>query len=220
MEKFLIIVAGGKGKRMNSEVPKQFHVVSGKPLLMHTIELFFNYRDEIRIMVVLPKPFIDFWKSLCNRYSFTIEHEVVEGGDSRFHSVKNGLEKVEDHSLVIVHDGVRPLPNNTTLHNVFTKAEKTGNAVPAVKVNESMRKLEGDDNKPVNRREYRLIQTPQAFHSHLIKKAYKQDHRDTFTDDATVVESLGVKINLVEGNYENIKITRPVDLKFAEAFLR
>jgi len=220
MEKSLIIVAGGKGKRMNSEVPKQFHVVAGRPVLMHTIELFDKYRDEIRIILVLPKPFIDFWKSLCNRYSFNLEHEIVEGGDSRFYSVKNGLAEVADNSLVIIHDGVRPLASNTTLHNVFSKAEKTGNAVPAVKVNESMRKIDNNHNRPVNRREYRLIQTPQAFHSHLIKKAYKQEYQETFTDDASVVESLGVKINLVEGNYENIKITRPVDLLFAKAFLK
>ena len=216
----MIIVAGGKGKRMNSEVPKQFHVVAGKPVLMHTIGRFSEYRDEIRILVVLPRPFIDFWNSLCKRYNFTIPHEVIEGGDSRFYSVKNGLEKISDDQLVIIHDGVRPMPSNVTLHNVFKKAEKEGNAVPAIKINESMRKLIKEENTPVNRREYRLIQTPQAFHGELIKKAYEQEYLDSFTDDATVVEALGVKINLVEGNYENIKITRPIDLKFAEAFLK
>ncbi|MCB0806563.1 MAG: 2-C-methyl-D-erythritol 4-phosphate cytidylyltransferase [Bacteroidales bacterium] len=220
MEKFLIIVAGGKGKRMNSEVPKQFHIIAGKPVLMHTIERFSAYPDPISILLVLPKPFIDFWKSLCKRYNFTIAHQVVEGGDSRFQSVKNGLAEIHDDCLAIIHDGVRPLPNNTTLHNVFKKAEKTGNAVPAVKINESMRKISGNDSKPVNRKEYRVIQTPQAFHGKLIREAYGRNFEDHFTDDATVVESLGVKINLVEGNFENIKITRPVDLTFAEAFLK
>jgi len=220
MNKFLIIVAGGKGKRMNSEVPKQFHVVAGRPLLMHTIECFAGYRDKINIILVLPKPFIDFWKSLSKRYNFTVQHTLVEGGESRFHSVKNGLAHVKKDSLVIIHDGVRPLPSNTTLHNVFSRAEKTGNAVPAVKVSESMRQSSGEGNHPVNRKEYRLIQTPQAFHSGIIMKAYEQEFSDSFTDDATVVESLGITINLVEGNYENIKITRPVDLKFAEAYLK
>ena len=220
MEKFLILVAGGKGKRMNSEVPKQFHIVAGKPVLMHTIERFGAYPENISILLVLPKPFIDFWKSLCKRYNFTIPHKLVEGGDSRFQSVKNGLREISDDCLAVIHDGVRPLPNNTTLHNVFKKAEKTGNAVPSVKLNESMRKIDGDESVPVNRKEFRLIQTPQAFHSKLIKKAYRQDCRETFTDDATVVEAMGVKINLVEGNYENIKITRPVDLRIEEAFMK
>lgn len=205
---------------MEAEIPKQFLTIAGKPVLMHTLEKISGYSKDISIILVLPLPFIDFWKSLCNRYDFHTEHKLVEGGDTRFQSVKNGLRHINPDSLVAIHDGVRPLVSNVTIHNVFAKAEKEGNAIPTIKVNDTIRKIEDDKNIPVNRREYRIIQTPQCFQSKLILKAYEQEYRDSFTDDASVVEALGVEINLVEGNYENIKITRPVDLKFAEAFLK
>lgn len=216
----MIIVAGGKGKRMHSRNPKQFMLIAGRPVLMHTIEKFSSYPEYFHIIVVLPKPYIDFWKSMCKRYDFHVDHKVIEGGDSRFYSVKNGLKFVKKNSLVGIHDGVRPLVNNTTIHNSFHVAALKGNAIPVVKVNESIRKVDGENSNPVNRQHFRLIQTPQCFQSELILKAYNQDFQNHFTDDATVVEALGEKINLVEGNYENIKITRPVDLQFAEAFLK
>lgn len=220
MEKHVIIVAGGVGKRMQTEIPKQFLNVAGKPVLIHTFECFKNYPDDIKITLVLPEPFIEFWKSLCKRFSFEMDHTVVEGGNTRFHSVQNGLKETEDNCLIAVHDGVRPLVSKKTLNRVFQKAEKSGNAIPAVKINESLRKIIDDDSFFVNRREYRLIQTPQCFHADLIKRAYQQDFKKEFTDDATVVEAMGIKINLVEGNIENIKITRPGDLKIAESFLK
>ncbi|MBN2173975.1 MAG: 2-C-methyl-D-erythritol 4-phosphate cytidylyltransferase [Bacteroidales bacterium] len=220
MEKELIIVAGGQGKRMYSEIPKQFLNVAGRPILFHTIDCFRNYPEDIRITLVLPEPFMDFWKSLCKRFDYYPEHTLVEGGESRFYSVKNGLKNIKGRCLIAIHDGVRPLVAKDTLNRVFKKAEETGNAVPIMKINESLRKLENDDCFPVDRRAYRLVQTPQCFHSDIITKAYQQEYQEHFTDDASVVESLGVKINLVDGNAENIKITRPSDMKIAEAFLK
>ena len=220
VEKHVIIVAGGVGKRMQSEIPKQFLNVAGKPILIHTFERFLNYSKDIKITLVLPDPYIDFWKSLCKRFTFEVDHKVVEGGQTRFNSVKNGLKEIHNGSLVAIHDGVRPLVAKNTLDRVFEKAEETGNAIPVVKINESLRKISDQNSFFVNRREYRLIQTPQCFHAELIKQAYQQDFKEEFTDDATVVEAMGIKINLVEGNIENIKITRPGDIKIAEVFLK
>jgi len=220
VKKQVIIVAGGQGKRMNSEIPKQFIEVAGKPVLMHTIEKFYGFSDKIKIILVIPEPYFKFWRSLCNKYDFKIEHKLVAGGETRFDSVKNGLQEIYEPCVVAIHDGVRPLVSHETLSGVFSHAEKNGNAIPVGKINESMRKLETDNSFPVNREQFRMIQTPQCFHSDLIKKAYEQKYRKVFTDDATVVEAMGVKINLVEGNIENIKITRPVDLKFAETLLK
>lgn len=220
MDLKVIIVAGGQGKRMQSEIPKQFHNISNKPILLHTIEKFYNFSNEINIIVVLPAPFIDFWKSLCRKYNCSIKHKVVEGGNTRFYSVKNGLANISNDSLVAVHDGVRPLVSDTTIYNVIETARKKGNAIPAVPINESIRKLKSKNTFPVNRNKYRIVQTPQCFKADLLLKAYDQDYKESFTDDATVVEALGTKINLVDGNIENIKITRPVDMKFAEAYLK
>ncbi len=220
MKKYVIIVAGGKGKRMHSETPKQFLHVAGRPVLMHTIRKFSDYDEDIVIHLVLPSPFIDFWKSLCHRFDFTIPHTVIEGGDSRFFSVRNGLKGIPVGCLVAVHDGVRPLVSFDTIKRVFKTAAKKGNAIPVVKVNESVRQLKEDTSFAVNRQNYRLIQTPQCFQSKILLKGYRQDYREEFTDDATVIETLGEKINLVEGNFENIKITRPSDLKIAESFLK
>lgn len=220
MEKHVIIVAGGVGKRMRSNIPKQFLNVAGRPILMHTFESLINYSKDIKITLVLPEPFIDFWKSLCKRFDFEVNHTVVKGGKTRFDSVINGLKEIENGGLVAIHDGVRPLVSKETLNRIFKKAEKTGNAIPAIKINEALRKINDDNSFFVNRREYRLIQTPQCFHAQLIKQAYQQDYKEEFTDDATVVEAMGIKINLVDGNNENIKITRPSDIKIAEAFLK
>lgn len=187
---------------------------------MHTIERFYEFSNDFIINVVLPAPFIDFWNSLCNRYDFPIKHKITEGGNTRFFSVKNGLNIVNKGSLVAVHDGVRPLVSNTTLNNVFKTASEKGNAIPAIKINESVREIGDGSSWFVDRKKFRLIQTPQCFQSEIITEAYKQKYQEHFTDDATVVEASGVKINLVEGNFENIKITRPVDLKIATAFLK
>lgn len=220
MKKFVIIVAGGIGSRMHSNTPKQFLNVNGNPILFYTIRCFDSFIKGIPIILVLPEPYIDYWKSIVKKNSFILPHVLASGGETRFQSVKNGLEMIKEPSLVAIHDGVRPLVSKETLHRVFMKAEKEGNAIPSIPINESMRKLVTENTQPVNRDQYRLIQTPQCFHSDIIMRAYEQEFKEEFTDDASVVEAMGIKINLVEGNPENIKITRPMDLKMAEALLR
>jgi 2-C-methyl-D-erythritol 4-phosphate cytidylyltransferase len=220
MKKFVIILAGGFGTRMHAYIPKQFLNINGNPILFYTIKCFDNYLKGIPIIIVLPEPFIEYWKSITKKYDFQIPHQVTLGGNARFHSVKSGLELIDEPGLVAIHDGVRPLVSKETLNRVFNKAEQDGNAVPAIAVTETLRLIKQDQSESINRENYRMIQTPQCFHSELLKRAYEQDYKDTFTDDASVVETLGIKINLVEGNRENIKITHPGDLKFAEALLK
>ena len=223
MHKYAIIVAGGKGERMGSETPKQFLELSGKPILMHTIEKFKSTFPTIEIILALPENQIDFWKELCSLHKFDINsHQLVFGGKTRFHSVKNALELVKQESVVAIHDGVRPLVSSETIIKCFNGAESNSNAIPSTDVVESLRQVSKQDNsnKAVTRSCYKLIQTPQCFSSAIILKAYQQSFDEKFTDDASVVEALGEKINLVEGNKENIKITSPIDLKIAEALLR
>ena len=219
MKKFIIITAGGSGKRMNAGIPKQFILLNNLPVLMHTINAFFNYSNKVNIVLVLPETTFKTWDELCKKYNFQISHQLVKGGKTRFQSVKNGLSVIDKECLVAIHDGVRPFVKNEVIRNCFETAERLGNAVPAIAINESIREIRNSQNLPADRKKFRIIQTPQIFHSSLIKKAYQQDYREDFTDDASVVESTGIKINLVEGNHENIKITRPVDIKIAEAFL-
>ncbi len=221
MKKIVIIVAGGRGKRMQSEIPKQFLPLYGFPILMHTIKKFFRYDNSIYIIVVLPKIQIKTWNKFCNDYKFDYKHEIVRGGITRFHSVKNGLAKISGNDLLIaIHDGVRPLVSLETIRGCFKKAESEGNAIPVIDIPESIRKIENGKNHPVDRSKHKLIQTPQVFHSDMLLKAYEQEYDSKFTDDASVVESLGFSINLVEGNKENIKITTPADLVIAESYLK
>lgn len=219
MQKSVIIVAGGSGKRMGTTIPKQFLLLKAKPVLMHTIEQFYNYDNAIEIIVVLPKEQISHWNYLCNEHHFKIKHTIVEGGSERFYSVKNGLEKLLNNGTVAIHDGVRPLVSIDTIKRTFTKAEKTGAAIPVMPVIESLRKIEGLNSFAVNRSQYVTVQTPQCFNIELVKKAYQQNFSNDFTDDASVVEKMGVKVDLVDGNVENIKITTPQDLMLAELLL-
>ena len=220
MKPFVIIVAGGFGSRMQANTPKQLLNVNGNPILFYTIRCFDSFIKGIPIILVLPEPYIDYWKSIIKKNNFNYTHLITSGGETRFQSVKNGLELISEPGLITIHDGVRPLVSKETLNRVFAKAEKDGNAIPAIPINESIRKIAAENTEQVNRDHYRLIQTPQCFHSDIIRKAYEQEYKEQFTDDASVVEAMGIKINLVEGNPENIKITRPVDLKIAEALLR
>jgi len=220
MKKFVLIVAGGSGSRMNSVVPKQFMIISGKPVLMHTVKRFYDFDPSSEIIVVLPKEQISTWNKLCDDYRFRIMHSVAEGGSVRFESVRNGLSKIEGEGLVAIHDGVRPLVSPETIGRCFETAEIKGNAVPVMPVNESLRKVEGDINIAVDRSEFVSVQTPEVFRISEIKEAYKSDYKDTFTDDAGVLEHAGFKINLVEGNKENIKITHPVDIIIAETLIK
>lgn len=218
--KIAIIVAGGKGERMQADIPKQFIEIQGKPILMHTLQAFWGYDASIQLILVLPSVQIEFWKTLCNKHGFDLPHQIIEGGQTRFHSVKNGLKAAKKNGLVAVHDGVRPLVSMETIARCFDAAEKLGTAIPVVDLIDSIRKITESGSQSVDRSAYKLVQTPQVFDSELLKKAYEEDFSPLFTDDASVVEAMGTKIELVEGNRENIKITTVFDLKIAEAVLK
>ena len=221
MKEYLIIVAGGTGKRFDSKIPKQFLNIAGKPLLMHTISAFYYYSKEIEIFLVLPLGYFEFWENLCLENKFEINHRLVEGGSERFFSVKNALKFIPDKSYVAIHDGVRPLVDQTTIKKCFSEAKKLGNAIPVSKINDSIRQINDEgESFAIDRNKFRIIQTPQTFYSGKIKQAYLQGFDECFTDDASVLESVGEEIHLIEGNPENIKITRKYDLQFAETFFR
>lgn len=219
MKKFALIVAGGKGARMGATVPKQFLEIAGKPVLLWTILRFLEFDPELKIILVLPEDQFEQWSVICRDYDFDYPVELAKGGATRFQSVKNGLEKVDGPGIVFIHDGVRPLVSLATLNNCFQTTLEKGNALPVVPVVESIREVESYESKHVDRNRFRLVQTPQTFQSEMIKEAYEQPENDLFTDDASVCEAAGVKINLVDGNVENIKLTNPIDLKIAEALL-
>lgn len=212
MKLYALIVAGGRGRRMGTDIPKQYLEIAGKPVLMHTIERFFTYDQSVEIIIVLPGDQLILWDELQRKYSFNIPHEIVKGGATRFFSVKNGLESIDSQGLVAIHDGVRPLVSIDTIKRCFETAEKLGNAIPVTSPADTLRIVTSDGNASVDRKLIKLIQTPQVFRNSLIKKAYQQDYLPEFTDDATVLEKMGERINFVEGNRENIKITHPEDL--------
>lgn len=216
---FVIIVAGGKGLRMGADLPKQFLPIGGKPVLMHTLEAFHKADAAMRLILVLPQSQQAYWKSLCEAYAFSIPHQVADGGETRFHSVKNGLALVDEAGLVGVHDGVRPFASVHVIRQCYTEAEQYKAVVPVIDVVETVRVLQGEDSQTVDRNQYKLVQTPQVFDVTLLKQAYQQPYTPNFTDDASVVEAYGLKIHLTEGNRENIKITTPFDLKIAETIL-
>lgn len=218
MQKYAVIVAGGRGNRMKSELPKQFIELAGKPILMHTLEAF--HFDEIQILLVLPSDQIEFWKELVVKHGFQTPHRLVVGGEARFHSVLNGLNAIPDNEgLVAIHDGVRPLIDREIISNSFNAAEKHGNAIVSVQLKDSIRSISNFGNKQEDRSAFRLIQTPQTFRLELIKNAFLQDFDPLFTDDASVLEKAGQQIHLIDGSYQNIKITTPEDLLIAESFL-
>lgn len=214
---YIIIVAGGKGLRMGSDIPKQFLPVNGLPVLMRTIRRFREYSDDLEIILVLPKAQQEYWQELCSEYHFDERYRIADGGATRFHSVSNGLALVPDDAegVVGVHDGVRPFPSVEVIGRCYETAREKGTAIPVIPVVETVRHIKGEESETVPRDTYRLVQTPQSFDIQLLKRAYRQEHTDMFTDDASVVESMGEKITLVEGNRENIKITTPFDLKIA-----
>lgn len=219
---YVIIVAGGKGLRMGSDIPKQFLPVCGSPVLMRTLQVFHSYDEGMQIILVLPAHQRDYWHQLCHDYQFNIPHLLANGGATRFDSVKNGLSLIADDEkgFVAVHDGVRPFVSPTTLQRCFQRAKETEAVVPAVPSAESLRQIkDGEQSVAVDRSLYRLIQTPQVFTISLLKAAYSLPFRTTFTDDASVVESYGHQVVMVDGNVENIKITTPFDLIVAKALI-
>ena len=218
---YIIIVAGGKGLRMGSDIPKQFLPIGGKPVLMRTLERFRAYSSALQIILVLPEAQQDYWRKLCEEYHFEVDYQLANGGQTRFHSVQNGLALVPDDAegVVGVHDGVRPFPSIEVIRNCYETARTAKAVIPVIPVVETVRHLEGDKSVTVPRGDYRLVQTPQTFDIQLLKSANRQPYNDGFTDDASVVESYGHAITLVEGNRENIKITTPYDLKIAEVLI-
>lgn len=226
MKKYAIIVAGGTGQRMNSTIPKQFLTLQGKPILYYTLLKFISSLPDIHLILVLPKDQINTWKELCiqhNNFEGKIPHKIIEGGKTRFHSSKNGIESIfeNEECIVGIHDGVRPFVSEKAIQEAFHTAEIQNNAVLAVSSKDSIRKWNEKLKKyeSVDRNDIKIIQTPQVFRLNQLKKAFNQDYSELFTDDASVVEKTGEKIHLIEGNYENIKITTPEDLLFAESLL-
>ncbi len=215
MKRAVIVVAGGSGVRMGLSVPKQFLLLNNLPVLMHTLKRFYEFDPEINIIVVLPDNEIDRWEKLISDYNFQIKHTLASGGPSRFHSVKNGLSKISENCLIGIHDGVRPLCSPALIKRCFIEAEKFSNAIPAIKVSDSIREVEQGNNFAIDREKLRIIQTPQCFEFALLKKAYENILAENFTDDAGVFEFSGNKIHLVEGEKSNIKITEPADLLIA-----
>ena len=220
-ERFVVIVAGGIGKRMKSELPKQFMKLANRPVILHTLRVFHEFDRGIKIIIVLHGDYFDMWNSICKEYSCNVPHEVIKGGETRFDSVKNGLGAInKNNGFVAIHDAVRPLVNIDTISRCFNSAKKYGNALPAISPNESVRITVEGGNKPLIRKNIYLVQTPQVFSVARIKEAYKQKYKPDFTDDATVLESIGEKINIVKGDVLNIKITTSLDLEFAETVMK
>ena len=229
MLNYIIIVAGGKGLRMGGDIPKQFLPVAGMPVLMRTILRFREALPEVNIILVLPKSQQDYWKNLCQQYQFNVGYQLADGGQTRFHSVQNGLALIPDNAdgVVGVHDGVRPFVSVETIRRCYEEARNSKAVVPVIPVVETLRKIDIENRAVANsqlshtvpRDEYRLVQTPQCFDIQLLKAANRQPYCDSFTDDASVVEAYGHPITLIDGNRENIKITTPFDLRMAEVLI-
>ena len=216
MKKVALIVAGGKGERMNTDIPKQFLVLNDLPILMHSLNAF-SHLDKI--ILVLPQTQIENWKELCKEYNFILKHTVVAGGINRFGSVKNGLAKIDEGSIVAIHDGVRPLVSKNLINKLIGATKKGNGIIPIVAVKDSIRKVEGYKSKAVSRSNLYKVQTPQCFFASTLKDAYKQNFSLFFTDDVSVLESNGGKITTIIGEEKNLKITTEEDLRIAEALI-
>ena len=216
MKKVALIVAGGKGSRMKADLPKQFLLLKGTPILMHTLKQFSHFEE---IVLVLPSTQFEYWETLCKTHNCTQQHSLVAGGKTRFHSVKNGLEKIQDNTVVAIHDGVRPLVSETLMNNLIDKSKSGVGVIPVVPVKDSIRKVEGENTTHIDRSNLYKVQTPQCFLSTDIKEAYTQDFSNTFTDDASVFEAIGGKIKTILGDEKNLKITSQEDMKVAEVLI-
>ncbi|MCE7058442.1 2-C-methyl-D-erythritol 4-phosphate cytidylyltransferase [Dyadobacter sp. CY343] len=221
MQEYAVIVAGGSGSRMKSDIPKQFHTVNGLPVIMHTIRAFRNYSADLHIILVLPEIQFLFWENLCDTYQFKERYQLVSGGSTRFHSVKNGLSSINAvEGYVAVHDGVRPVISKEVIAASFFTAAEFGSAVASVPLKESIRSIDPNlGNRALDRTHFRLVQTPQTFRLPWMLDAFSVDYQEHFTDCASVLEAKGYPIQLIDGAYENIKITTPEDLKWAETYL-
>ena len=219
---YVIIVAGGKGLRMGSELPKQFLPIGGKPVLMRTIERFQEYSPALKIILVLPKDQQEFWRELCRKHDFNTPHQIADGGETRFQSSKNGLALIPDDAegIVAIHDGVRPFVSKAVIERCFEAARDDYAAIPVMPITETLRYVDRGHGHNVMRDHFRSVQTPQCFDLALAKQAFNQPDRETFTDDDSVIESLGFQVTRVEGNRENIKLTTPFDLKLADCLIQ
>ncbi|MEP7263277.1 MAG: 2-C-methyl-D-erythritol 4-phosphate cytidylyltransferase [Bacteroidota bacterium] len=215
MKRYAIIVAGGTGSRMGNDTPKQFLLLKGRPILLHSIEKFSSHCNEV--IVVLPESKMEEWVALCEENNFPLNYRLVAGGMMRAESVKNGLEVIEGDGVVAIHDAARPLISEKLIEKLFHVAEQEDSAVPVIKLSDSLRKLQGKESKAVDRSDYRLVQTPQCFSISLIRKAFLQAGFRNFTDEASLAEAAGYTINLVDGEISNFKITLPEDLNYAES---
>ncbi len=214
----IIITAGGIGKRMGGDLPKQFIEIAGKPILMHTLELFYKYDCNVQLILTLPGEWKEYWQELLQKHQCTIPHVMSEGGSERYHSIKNAL-KICTGDFIAVHDGVRPLVSIDTISLCFKEVEKRGQVIPVVPINESLRQVFDDSSRAVNRMEYCIVQTPQCFKKSVLEKAYTIPFHAGITDDASLVEEAGFPIHLIEGNIENIKITNKMDLAIATYYM-
>ncbi len=221
MKYYAIIVGGGSGKRMQNSIPKQFLLLKNKPILMHTISVFATSIFQPEIIIVLHSDLHQYWKDLCIKYNFNIPHVLINGGEQRFHSVRNGLISIKEDGIVAIHDAVRPLVSTKLISRLFEEAANNGNAIAAIKPSDSIRQvISENESKIVNREELVLIQTPQTFKIEQLRLSYQQPYQIKFTDDASVVEEGGFKINLIEGERNNIKITYPEDLELANLLIK
>ncbi len=217
----VVIVAGGKGFRVGGDIPKQFIPIGSKPMLMHTIEAFYSFNKNIRIIIVLPNEFVQLWQQLCDEQNFTIKHSIVLGGETRFHSVKNGLNEVAPDEIVAIHDGARPFVTPKLIENCFNEAFNSQcGIIPVIDEINSVRRVTANGSEIVDRTELKLVQTPQVFPAHLLQEAYQIKYNSSFTDDASVAERNGIEIRLIPGENSNIKITTPLDIIIAEYLLQ
>lgn len=216
MKKFAVIVAGGTGNRMNNSVPKQFLLLNGKPVLYYTLNTFLKAYDDLQIILVLPEEYVAAGQEIIDAFFNYQRLQITVGGRTRFHSVQNGLQLVTEESIVFVHDAVRCLVSKDLIHRCYVAALEQGSAIPVIGSKDSVRLLSEEGNEALERNNIKLVQTPQTFHSKIILPAFNIDYKDKFTDEATVVEAYGLKVQLIEGEENNIKITRPIDLIIAE----
>ncbi len=213
----VVIVAGGKGYRTGAEIPKQFIPIAGKPMLMHTVETFYNYSKSIRIILVLPQDYISLWRQVCRDHNFTLKHIIVKGGETRFHSVKNGLKEVSPDEIVAVHDGARPFASVKLINRCYKETyDSQCGVIPVVDEVNSIRKITGDGSEIINRTDIKIVQTPQVFPGSLLKSAYEAKYDPSFTDDASVAERNGVTIKLICGEDTNLKITTSFDMELSD----
>lgn len=219
MKKFAVIVAGGSGSRMNNAIPKQFLLLNGKPVLYYPINTFLKAYDDLQIILVLPEEYSAAGKEIVDAFFDRSRIKTAFGGPTRFHSVQNGLQLVNEESIVFVHDAVRCLVSVGLVHRCYDAAMENGSAIPVIDCKDSVRLITGEGNEALERNTIKLVQTPQTFHSKILLPAFNIDYKDKFTDEATVVEAFGLKVKLVEGEENNFKITRPVDMVVAERLL-